>query len=73
MLRNSARPLTTCVLLSLLFVLQAIYGFRGANASLLEERFLELYKETTATYCLSDNYRSLSPIVTVGDSIRKQL
>lgn len=54
-------------------VLQAIYGFRGAKASMLQDKFDQLFAGTSATYYLSDNYRSYSPIITVADGIRKLL
>jgi ATP-dependent exoDNAse (exonuclease V) beta subunit len=53
--------------------LQAIYYFRGAQAIMLQERFLQLYAGSAATYNLRDNYRSHAPIITVADSIRKHL
>ena len=49
---------------------QAIYGFRGANSRLLQRRFNILYPDTSATYHLSDNYRSRPPIIRVADLIR---
>jgi superfamily I DNA/RNA helicase len=52
---------------------QAIYGFRGAKASMLQDRFNKLFAGTSATYFLSDNYRSYSPIITVADGIRSLL
>lgn len=53
--------------------LQAIYGFRGAKARMLQDRFDELFAGTSAIYFLSDNYRSYSPIITVADGVRKLL
>jgi hypothetical protein len=40
---------------------------------MLQERFDQLFAGTSATYLLSDNYRSFSPIITVADGIRKHL
>lgn len=52
---------------------QAIYGFRGAKSSMLQEQFNRVYAGSAATFYLSDNYRSRPPIVMLGDSIRKHL
>lgn len=51
-------------------MLQAIYGFRGAKSSMLQNVFDELYRNTAGTYFLSDNYRSKQPITVVADMIR---
>lgn len=50
---------------------QAIYGFRGARSDLLQQRFDQMYQGTSATYHLSDNYRSRPAIIRVADMIRQ--
>jgi hypothetical protein len=40
---------------------------------MLQDKFDQLFAGTSATYYLSDNYRSYSPIITVADGIRKLL
>lgn len=69
LLHSMQHALTGCMW-SVRAMLQAIYGFRGAKSSMLQEVFKKLYGSTGRKYHLSDNYRSRPPITVVADMIR---